>query len=183
MSVQKINPDAYVGDTGIQLKDLVEINNYIKSLMAMAAVACYRFSGSGSTDYISGSYIPFTTKVFNAFDNQASPFNNVVSPNSDGTITINYTGWIEVSVNLWLYSGSNVMRPWVKVGIYNGGEYGESITSNSSYYQTVHINKCLIPVTSGQKIYVRVYTNNGTTCRVNAGSGNTIASWIHIKLA
>lgn len=135
--------------------------------------ACYINSKATDT-YTQGSYIPFTTKRYDNSDGK-------IVFNDNGTITVNHTGYIKVSFNVWIWSNSDA-RPWVRFENYTTKDtYVDAIDDITSGYTNFSISDCIIPVTEGQQFGLYVAIANGTSFGINNGSGRG-NSYITIEL-
>lgn len=174
-----VNPK-YLSTDGIVhnkvvLKDKIEnIDTMLESHAKLLQVANYKFSSGSSTSYKGGSYIPFLNKVF---DNTGGMF----VPDGNGTITVNYTGYIRISCNLWIYSDNTSARPWLIIEHYPiGTTIAEAISSNTYNYQSLCVPDAVTYITSGSKIGIRVYAND--TFRINAGTDRENASYVTLQI-
>lgn len=167
---------------GKVLKDSIDtINAKISSQQLLNCCACYRFSSGSSTEYSDGSYIPFMTKVFNSFKDQYGL--DYFVPESSGLITINYTGYIKLSLNLWFWSSNTGARPWIQIYDYNAGKViAHYICSNYNGYQSVSIPEFIFSNISGHKIGVRIYISAGSKFGINSGCGDDLATYITLSI-
>lgn len=152
------------------------LNEIVEAHACMLSIACYGHNLSmNDYEYSSGDYISFNNKVFDT-----TP--NYFTMQSNGLFITNYTGYVKLSLNLWLYSGVNDYRPWVQIQRYSSGTpVGHAITSAYNNYQSAYFSDLVFSCTTGESFGVRVYTNNDRKFRVNAGSGMTNASCITLQ--
>lgn len=127
--------------------------NYFKNGEPLIMQACNINETEGKA-YTSGENITFKSERFNNS-------NGKIVFEDDGLITVNHTGYIRVSFNVWIYGESNA-RPWARFYDYtNKIKYIDVIDDISSNYVCLGAANCIIPVTKGQQFALQVYSNTG----------------------
>lgn len=143
------------------------------NLNSIQVKECACFQNAGAVQGLtSDSRIPLTTVILNNT-------NGKVIANSNGTFTINYTGYVKVSFNIWIHSTAT-SRPWLRLRR-NGIVISDVLDDLSSTYGTFSIANCIVGVSSGDYIEVICSTQNGETFDVDYGVGY-VTSYITIEL-
>ena len=135
--------------------------------------ACYT-NNTLHNNYSDSNYISFKRKLF---DNS----NGKIVFGDNALITINHTGYMKVSFNVWIWGGSNA-RPWLQFLNYDTRTtYIETIDDISSGYNNYSASNCIIPVTSGDKFGLICKTADYSDFKVDSGNGS-LSSYITIEL-
>ena len=159
-----INGDLYVGGYAEE-EQITPIKPTIQ--------ACYT-NNTLHNNYSNSNYISFKRKLF---DNS----NGKIVFGDNGLITINHTGYIKVSFNVWIWGGSNA-RPWLQFLNYDTRTtYIETIDDISSGYNNYSASDCIIPVTAGDKFGLVCRTADYSDFKVDSGNGS-LSSYITIEL-
>ena len=126
-------------------------------------------------EYSSGSWLTFLNTQYN---NSQSKF----IANSNGLFTINHTGYIKVSFNIWIKCDSPNARPWLMFTNYTKNiDYINAIGNISNNYCNFGAGNCIIPVTSGEQFGIFCTTQDKSNFYVDAESGE-LASYCTIEL-
>lgn len=155
----------------------LEINGDIyangEQIRAQKIQACYRNETAKKT-YSSGAYITFKEKQYDNSDGK-------IIFDDNGLVTINHTGYMKVSFNVWIWANENA-RPWLLFKKYsNSYVYMDTIDDISSGYRNFAVANCIIPVTSGEQFGLQATTNTGEDFIVDSGNGRN-SSYMTIEL-
>lgn len=156
-SVQKPLPEGTPNhDYGVDSEgnNFFNVNgNYFKNGEPLIMQACNINETVGKA-YTSGEKITFKSERYNNS-------NGKIVFEDNGLITVNHTGYIKVSFNVWIFGESNA-RPWAQFYDYtNKIKYIDVIDDISNNYVCLGVANCIIPVTKGQQFTLQVVSNTG----------------------
>lgn len=141
--------------------EITNTNNNLENSSYKAAM--YKYEGTG--EIANSAAIPFTKEIYNTT-------NGKVVFNSDGTITINHTGFIKVSFGLWVHSSDAAARPWVrfrrKSDLY---VFADALNDISANYVVIGAANVIVPVAAGQIFELLVNVSAGNTFKLDEGNG------------
>lgn len=125
--------------------------------------AMYKYDGTGAIN--SGATIPFTKEIYNTAGEK-------IVFNSDGTITINHTGFIKVSFGLWVHSSNVNARPWARFRRKSDlFVFADALNDISANYVVIGVANVIVPVAAGQIFDLSVNVNAGDTFKLDEGNG------------
>lgn len=133
--------------------------------------ACFQCSADKWIE--SGDNFTFGTTVFNKTG-------GLVVSNSGSTFTVNYSGYLMISANVWLGGISSTARPWVQL-IQNSTVIADCIGDSSANYVTFSIANRIVSVSSGDVFRMYASVNDGTFA-LDAGTGGHRSSYITFEL-
>ena len=138
------------------------------------------FVVGGATNWETNSLIQWDREQFNNS-------NDLIHNLGNGKIRINHTGYIKISVNLWI-GKNNAQRMWCS--LYNcntGNNITDMIVDPLGGFDTVSLSNYIIPVTKGQCFGVYLIDTKGsnsssaTAVTLNGGTSRQ-SSYITIEI-